>query len=609
MKTKQDKTKIQKRKGSMALERRQLLGRNWILVSFSFGFLWTIIFLVKESNPQSSKTFRTDSVNVDDGFSFTLDRKCRIGLAGDGEYCGRDSDLDGFPDVGLPCDGKQCRGDNCPKIPNSGQEDSDGNGLGDACDNCDADGDGMTNRFDNCPLTPNRFQTDSDFVEGSDQNDNLGDACDNCPFVANPRQKDTDGDGIGDACDLDSDDDGIPNSLDNCPTKANPNQKDTDGDGVGDECDNCLYLSNPKQMDKDSDLVGDECDLNVDSDRDGLQDDQDNCPDTPNSDQTDVDGDGQGDSCDRDIDNDGVLNRNDNCVLIANPEQRDSDGNGFGDVCDGDLDGDGVPDDLDVCPFNGLVRYTDFRTFQTVLMDPFGESQIDAEWKILNKGAELIQESNSDPGLAVGYTRFSGVDYGGTFFVNTDEDDDYAGFIFGYQDSGSFYLVQWRKKWQTYWQPDPFRAVGEPGIQLKLVKSLTGPGEILRNALWHSSDIPGETKLLWKDPRNLGWKSHVAYRWELIHRPLCGLMRMKFYEGEEMVADTGFIIDATLRGGRLGVYCFSQEDVIWSDVVYRCNEALPQNFNCNEAVKKWEEDQKKDVLEYYDYDYDYSTFK
>ena len=71
-----------------------------------------------------------------------------------------------------------------------------------------ADGDGITNRFDNCPLHANRFQTDSDFVEGSDNNDNLGDACDNCPFVPNPKQLDTDRDGSGDACDLDSDDDG-----------------------------------------------------------------------------------------------------------------------------------------------------------------------------------------------------------------------------------------------------------------------------------------------------------------------------------------------------------------------------------------------------------------
>lgn len=38
-----------------------------------------------------------------------------------------------------------------------------------------------------------------------------------------------------------------------------------------------------------------------------------------------------------------------------------------------------------------------------------------------------------------------------------------------------------------------------------------------------------------------------------------------------MVADSGNIYDSTLRGGRLGVFCFSQEMIIWSDLVYRCN--------------------------------------
>merc|ERR1712184_231979 len=84
---------------------------------------------------------------------------------------------------------------------------------------------------------------------------------------------------------------------------------------------------------------------------------------------------------------------------------------------------------------------------------------------------------NSDPGLAVGFNRFGGVDFEGTFFVDTEIDDDYVGFIFSYQDNNQFYTVMWKKNTQTYWQATPFRAVAEPGIQLKLVQSDTGAGQ------------------------------------------------------------------------------------------------------------------------------------
>ncbi|CAJ0965283.1 unnamed protein product [Ranitomeya imitator] len=47
--------------------------------------------------------------------------------------------------------------------------------------------------------------------------------------------------------------------------------------------------------------------------------------------------------------------------------------------------------------------------------------------------------------------------------------------------------------------------------------------------------------------------------------------RVKLYEGVDLVADSGVVIDTTMRGGRLGAFCFSQENIIWSNLQYRCN--------------------------------------
>ncbi len=89
-----------------------------------------------------------------------------------------------------------------------------------------------------------------------EDSDTVPNGSDNCPLTPNTDQLDTDGDGLGNICDPDDDNDGLTDFNELVFTHTDPLNPDTDGDGLLDGEEVSTYFTNPLLADHDGDSLG-----------------------------------------------------------------------------------------------------------------------------------------------------------------------------------------------------------------------------------------------------------------------------------------------------------------------------------------------------------------
>ena len=297
-----------------------------------------------------------------------------------------DDDNDGWSDV----DENSCGTD--PLDSNDIPSDSNGNGVCDAIEGDDFDGDGIPNDsdpdddndgydddYDAFPLDPTEWDdADGDGIGSNTDTDDDGDGwsdleeadCLTDASSAFSVPEDYDGDWVCDIVDVDDDNDGVDDDYDCAPYDASISSLDCNGvcggsssldacgvcDGDNSACTDCAGVPNGDAViDACGVCTNDPSSCGIDSDEDGVDDDDDAFPDD-STEWADTDGDGVGDNADTDDDDDGWSDQDEvvcgSQLLDSGSVPADSDADGECDALDPDDDDDGVVDSDDAFPSN-----------------------------------------------------------------------------------------------------------------------------------------------------------------------------------------------------------------------------------------------------------------
>jgi len=143
-----------------------------------------------------------------------------------------------------------------------------------------------------------------------------------------------------------------------------------------------------------------------------------------------------------------------------------------------------------------------------VYFDPEGHNQAQAVWTFDSLCTTATQTVNAQPSILLSPIDFESGTLTGAFHVDTSDDDDLIGFVFGYKGSTDFYVFDWKQKSQTFCGASSFE-----GVMLKKMKT---QGDPLSCEDFYASGGTANTTIL-AAAMPPGWKENqlVPYQWTL----------------------------------------------------------------------------------------------
>ncbi len=188
----------------------------------------------------------------------------------------------------------------------------------------------------------------------------------------------------------------------------------------------------------------------------------------------------------------------------------------------------------------------------TIAFDPDGHTQPLAQWVFDEACTQSTQVKNAKPSILLSDLDFEQGSLTGAFHVDTTADDDLIGFVFGYQDKGDFYLMDWKQGGQDFCTADVFE-----GVSLKRIQA--GGEALVCTDFFESLGTSKTTVLVKAIPP--GWKDFVTYQWTLTIDAE-KVVTITIAEGEKILHELSHPLPE-FAGGKFGFYNNSQDSVVY----------------------------------------------